>query len=90
MKTMQLGKINVPISGFEAQRQSLILAIQSQWWELPFNWDFGRDPQAIDPVEQILSMIEKYLNFTVENVEIESDRVSVWLKGKKIDVAIRS
>lgn len=89
MPIMQLGKTNAPIAGFEAQRQLLILAIQSQWWELPFNWDFGRDPTAIDPVDQLLSMIEKYLDFTVDNVEIQGDRVSVWLKGKKIDVTIR-
>jgi hypothetical protein len=86
MPSMQLGKINAPISGFEADRQRLIFAIQSQWWELPFHWDFGRDPKAIDPVEQLLSMIEKYLNFTVDKVEIQGDRVSVWLKGKQIDV----
>lgn len=88
MAIMQLGKINAPITNFEAQRQTLILAIQSQWWELPFYWDYGRDLEAIDPIEQLLSMIEKYLSFTVEQIEIEGDRVNVWLQGKKIDIKV--
>jgi hypothetical protein len=85
---MQLGEINKPISGFQAKRQILTLFLKSQRWELPFNWDFGRDPDAIDPVEQILSSIEKYLTFTVESVEIEGSRIIISLDGKKFDVSI--
>ena len=85
---MQYGKINQPVTGFEAQRQILTLMLRSKWWELPFNWDFGRDPNAIDPVEQIKGTIEKYLDFTVDAVEIQDDRVSVWLLSKRIDVSV--
>lgn len=55
---------------------------------MPFAWDWGRDPNAIDPVEQLTSSIAKYLDFTVEDVEVEGNRVSVTLQGKKIDVFI--
>jgi hypothetical protein len=85
---MQFGKINEPISGFQAQRQILTLFLNSQHWEIPFNWDFGRDRDAIDPVEQITAMIEKYLPFSIDSVEVEGDRVSAYLKGKQIDVTI--
>lgn len=85
---MQFGKINAPISGFQAQRQILILFLNSQPWEIPFNWDFGYDRDAIDPVEQITSSIEKHLDFDVTDVLVEGDRVSINLQGKKIDVTI--
>lgn len=92
---MQIGKINKPISGFQAQRQILILFLQSQPWEIPFNWDYGFDRDAIDPIDQIVSGIEKYLPFKVEDVEVTGDgvpprelRVSINLEGKKFDVSI--
>lgn len=85
---MQFGKINQPINDFLAQRQILALFINSQRWEMPFSWDWGRDPDAIDPVEQLMSAIAKHLLFTVDDVEVEGDRVTITLKGKKFDVSI--
>jgi hypothetical protein len=85
---MQFGKINQPVSDFQAQRQILTLCLNSQHWEIPFNWDFGRDRDAIDPVEQITAMIERYLPFLIDSVEVDGDRVSVYLNGKQIDVTI--
>lgn len=85
---MQFGKINQPISGFQAQRQILLLFLKSQPWEIPFNWDFGFDRDAIDPVDQIVSGVEKYLDFEVKDVEVDGDLVSVNLEGKKFDVSV--
>lgn len=85
---MQFGKINQPISGFQAKRQILLLFLKSQPWEIPFNWDFGFDRDAIDPVDQIVSGVEKYLDFEVKDVEVDGDRVSISLEGKKFDVSI--
>lgn len=83
---MQFGKINQPISGFAADRQILSLFLNSQHWEMPFNWDYGRDLNAIDPVDQIVAGIEKYLAFKVDSVEVIGRSVSVYLEGKKINV----
>lgn len=85
---MQFGEINKPIDGFEAQRQIIILFINSQPWELPFAWDYGWDRNAIDPAEQIQSGIAKYLNFSVDSVEVEGREVTINLEGKKINVTV--
>jgi len=85
---MQFGKINEPVSGFQSQRQILTLCLNSHHWEIPFNWDFGRDRDAVDPVEQITAMIERYLPFSIDSIEVEGDRVSVYLNGKQINVSI--
>lgn len=85
---MQFGQINKPIDGFEAQRQVIILFLNSQPWELPFAWDYGWDRNAIDPAEEISSGIAKYLNFTVDSVEVIGREVIINLKGKKINVTI--
>lgn len=85
---MQFGKINEPISGFQAQRQILLLFLKSQPWEIPFNWDYGFDRDAIDPVDQIVSGVEKYLDFEVKDVEVDGTKVSINLEGKKFDVSI--
>ena len=84
---MQFGEINKPLEGFEAQRQTLILFLNSQPWEMPFAADYGWDRNAIDQAEQIKSGIAKHLNFTVDSVEIIDREVSINLKGKKINVS---
>lgn len=83
---MQYGKIGSPIVGFEAQKQILIAFLNSQYWEIPFNWDFGRSSDAIDPVQEITEGIKKYLDFTIDSVEIEGSRVTIYLQGQKINV----
>jgi hypothetical protein len=85
---MQFGEINKPIQGFEAQRQIIILFLNSQPWELPFAWDYGWERNAIDPAQQIQSGIAKYLDFTVDSVEVVEREVTINLKGKKISVTI--
>lgn len=83
---MRFGKIGEPIAGFDAKKQIIEGFLNSQYWEMPFNWDWGYPKDAIDPVRAIEEGIKKYLDFEVDSIAREGSQIIIYLDGEKVIV----